>query len=260
MAINEPESRYRQLADLLREKINSGEYPRGTRMPSEPELAKRYNVGQATANRAMSILRAEGLVRAERGKGTIVHEIPPIPRESIRRYGRAERELGESRGAYDTEIRRLGYEPGVEMLELGMAAAPPRVAELLQVPQGGETVLIRKRKMLANNIATQIAVSYFPREIAEGTQLEQVDTGIGGSKSRLAELGFEQVNARESITVRRSTSEEQALLRLTEDQSVMEILHVARTEEGRAVEVTIHTMPTHQWVLNYEWVSDAPSK
>lgn len=260
MAINEPQSRYRQLADRMRDMIISGEFPRGSRMPSEPELAKRYGVSQVTANRAMGLLRAEGLVRVERGRGTIVHEIPPIPRESIRRYKRTEREDGESRGAYDTEIRRLGYEPRVEMLELGLTTAPARVAELLQVAQGGMNVLIRKRNMLADNIPTQLAVSYFPREIAEGTPLAQADTGVGGSKSRLTDLGFAQASIRESISVRRPTVEEQSVLRLTEDQSVIEMLHVGRTEEGRAVEVSIHTMPTHQWVLNYEWVPDSPGE
>ncbi len=50
-------------------------------MPSEPELAARYGVTRATVNRAMSILRAEGLVRPERGE-TPVNQLPVIRREA----------------------------------------------------------------------------------------------------------------------------------------------------------------------------------
>lgn len=253
MSINEPQSRFRQLADLLREKINSGEYPRGTRMPSEPDLAARYGVSQVTANRAMGILRSEGLVRVERGKGTVVHEIPPLRRAATSRYSRVERERGEARGAFAAEIKALGYNPRSDLVECGWAAAPARVAEALGLPQGEPNVLIRKRHMFANDIPVQLATSYIPRTIAEGTQLAEKDTGPGGSKSRLVELGYAQVRITESISVRRPTAEEQSFLRLTEDQSLIEILHVGWTADGQPVEVCVHSMPTHQWILDYEW-------
>jgi DNA-binding GntR family transcriptional regulator len=68
---------YLQLAAILREKINSGELARGTRLPSVLGLADEYGVAQVTVQKALALLKAEGLVVAYAGYGTFVSEEPP---------------------------------------------------------------------------------------------------------------------------------------------------------------------------------------
>jgi DNA-binding transcriptional MocR family regulator len=55
-------SRYKKLADALREQIISGSLPPGSRLPSADKLAWEHNVGRDTALKAMSLLRKEGLL------------------------------------------------------------------------------------------------------------------------------------------------------------------------------------------------------
>jgi len=54
-------------------------------LPSEDELAGRYGVSRRTGNRALGILRADGVIRVDRGLGTVVRKLPVIRREGILR-------------------------------------------------------------------------------------------------------------------------------------------------------------------------------
>jgi DNA-binding GntR family transcriptional regulator len=89
----------------------------------------------------------------------------------------------------------------------------------------GQQAIMRKRHMYANNVPVQLAPSYIPIDIAEGTAIEQSDSGPGGIVSRFADLGYAQVRITESVRVRRATDEEQTFLQLEEDKPVIEIVH-----------------------------------
>src|SRR2546423_6556078 len=105
MTIESPQGKHLQIAGILRREIQSGDYPAGSVMPSEPELGERFGVSRSVINRALALLRAEGLVRPQRGRGTTVNPIPVIHRAAIRRQQREVREAGEARGAFDSELR-----------------------------------------------------------------------------------------------------------------------------------------------------------
>lgn len=65
---------YAQLADILRSKINSGEYPPGKLIPSETYLQGEYDLARDTVRAALDVLREEGLVVTYSGRGTAVAE------------------------------------------------------------------------------------------------------------------------------------------------------------------------------------------
>jgi DNA-binding GntR family transcriptional regulator len=154
-------SQYRQLADLLRAAILRRDYPPGSTFPSEPELAERHGVSRPTINRALLVLRSEGLIRVERGRGTIVRSVPTIPRYATTRYARENREHDDARGAFDTEISRLGFEPRSDLVQVGRTRPPADVAPALALAPGDD-VLIRKRHMYAADTPVQLATSYVP--------------------------------------------------------------------------------------------------
>ena len=63
---------YRQLTDLLLSKIRAGEYPEGSRIPSEHQLARTYGIGRPTARQATDQLVLNGTLVRRRGAGTFV--------------------------------------------------------------------------------------------------------------------------------------------------------------------------------------------
>lgn len=65
---------YRQLAAILRGQIESGELAPGQQLPSVVTLAADYEISVPTARKAISLLKAEGLVVGVAGYGTFVAE------------------------------------------------------------------------------------------------------------------------------------------------------------------------------------------
>jgi DNA-binding GntR family transcriptional regulator len=67
---------YVQLAGLFRRRIESGEWPVGSRIPTLDALALEFGVARATIRQTTGLLRQEGLVARYRGRGTIVRRRP----------------------------------------------------------------------------------------------------------------------------------------------------------------------------------------
>jgi GntR family transcriptional regulator len=65
---------YRQLVDILRSRIESGDLAPGHAIPSETELEQRYGLARGTIRKAIGVLRDDGLIITVRGKGSYVAE------------------------------------------------------------------------------------------------------------------------------------------------------------------------------------------
>jgi DNA-binding GntR family transcriptional regulator len=63
---------YREIADTLAQRIASGEWPPGFRLPTTDEVAAEFSVSEATAYRALSLLVDRGLVVGRQGSGRYV--------------------------------------------------------------------------------------------------------------------------------------------------------------------------------------------
>jgi DNA-binding GntR family transcriptional regulator len=63
---------YKQIAAIIRARIESGEYPTGTRIPTESEMVETWEVARTTARRAIALLREEGLVTTVPQRGSYV--------------------------------------------------------------------------------------------------------------------------------------------------------------------------------------------
>lgn len=63
---------FEQLAVQLRERIASGEYAAGQKLPTINEIVSETGLSPMTIRRAVKILADEGLVRVVPGRGTFV--------------------------------------------------------------------------------------------------------------------------------------------------------------------------------------------
>lgn len=66
------EPAYLQLARILREMITSGQIPPRQPVPSIKTLTQQYGVAKGTAEKALRVLRTEGLVVTVPGRGVYV--------------------------------------------------------------------------------------------------------------------------------------------------------------------------------------------
>src|SRR6476469_5820346 len=68
----EPRRLYLQIADQIRSLIAAGEFPAGSRLPAERELAKRFGVSRPSLREALIALEVEGYVDVRPGSGIVV--------------------------------------------------------------------------------------------------------------------------------------------------------------------------------------------
>lgn len=67
---------YRRLYEILRKHILTGVYREGDLLPSENELCAAYGMTRPTVRHALDELVKEGLIKKQKGKGSIVHPMP----------------------------------------------------------------------------------------------------------------------------------------------------------------------------------------
>lgn len=143
-------------------------------------------MARMTARQAIQELRGEGRVVAEQGRGVFVREAFPVRRLASERFARRHREAGLA--AFSAEAAKSGFTPSVDQLEVSLALPPPAVRERLRLAEDA-AVVVRSRRYLADNRPVEIAVSYVPADIGNGTRIAEHDTGPGGIYARLEEMG-----------------------------------------------------------------------
>jgi len=111
--------RYRALAEMLKQQIVSGKYLADSRIPSEHQIAARFNVSRVTARQAIQVVEHEGLVRRIRGSGTYVNRLGPEnrPLAKLQRAALVRIDVPEAHGYYHKGIesaqRWLGERGGI---------------------------------------------------------------------------------------------------------------------------------------------------
>jgi GntR family transcriptional regulator len=243
---------FRQVAADLREKITSGRLVPGERLPSERDLVENYGVSRPTVRDAVNVLRSEGLVTSEHGRGVFVRPPASIHRLARSRLSREARER--DRGAFLADAAARGFTPSTSV-KVSFEEADDRVAGYLTVDVGTE-ITVRDRVLRADGLVVQLAVSRLPREFTRDTAIEQVDTGPGGTYARLEEAGHRLASFVEHVGARMPTPDEASQLQLAEGVPVVTVTRVAHREDGTPVEMNDMVLAADRYQLSYEWAAD----
>jgi GntR family transcriptional regulator len=143
--------KYRQLLQILRNHIFSGEWQAGSRLPTEEELARTYNLSRGTVRKAVAQLDAERLVRVEHGVGTFVR---PTPTHAIPfRF--------EDRGFW---LERTGSKLTYEVLANEVVPAPLDAAERLGLAPATDVVRIERLELLDGEVIAH-TLRYLPEAL-----------------------------------------------------------------------------------------------
>ena len=143
---------YRQIADELRAKIQSGQYTPGVCIPSEAEFMNTYGVGRITVRQAINLLAKEGRLITKQGKGTFVTG------------ERIEQELV-TLSSITEVLMAKGVEPTVKVLCSRITNAPAIVRKELKLKEDKD-VLEMKRLYLVHDSPLCIIHYYLPIQFA----------------------------------------------------------------------------------------------
>ncbi|EKE67702.1 MULTISPECIES: phosphonate metabolism transcriptional regulator PhnF [Roseobacteraceae] len=116
--------KWRRICDAIEQDIANGTLQPGDRLPTEPELAARYEAGRHSVRRAIAELAREGSVSVEQGRGTFVESGPML-----------EYAIG-TRTRLHRNLNSQGVEVTGELLGAEITAASERVARALGLLPG----------------------------------------------------------------------------------------------------------------------------
>ncbi len=238
--------KYRQIADDLRTKIESGELAAGSRLPTEFELMDQYDASRNTVRNAIQLLATRSLVETRPGQGTfVVEKINPFvttltgsPKTGL---GGGERDI------YIAEVEASGRTPTTSKPRVEVHEADAAVADALRVEAGAQ-VISRHQRRFIDGIPWSLQTSFYPMSLVEqgATALLKAADIREGTVAYLArEFGLKQTAYRDSIAVRAPNPDEIEFFRLPSDGrvSVFEIYRVAFDHDGNRFRLTVTVYP-----------------
>ena len=152
-----PRLRSVSVQDELKQRIDRGELPAGTRLPSEPELAAELQVSRATLREALRAMELEGLLRRRQGSGTFVAEHPRMANSLDVNYGVTD------------AIRAAGMTAGIAEGRHWVEPASAGEAALLEL-EPGQDVLVIERLRTAEGKPVVLSRDLFPSRLVEGRE------------------------------------------------------------------------------------------
>jgi len=82
---NSPMPIYYQLKEMIKEKIETGEYKPGDRLPTELELCQQYSISRTPVRQALSELHYQGVLFRKPGLGTFISDFTLPPSRDLMR-------------------------------------------------------------------------------------------------------------------------------------------------------------------------------
>jgi GntR family transcriptional regulator len=250
------EPMYRQIADDLRYKIESGEIPHGAQLPTETELMDEYNASRNTVRDAIKLLTAWWLVETRAGKGTYVAgEINPFVSTLT-----GEPDTGGT-DVYLAAVTAEGRVPVNSRPRVEIQHATGLVASALHV-EPGTSVVSRHQRCFIDGTPWSLQTSFYPMKLVEAgaTRLrDPADIEEGAVKYIAKVCDIKQAGYRDSIAVRPINEREAAFFKLPDDGPipVFEIFRVAFDGSGKRFRLTITVYPADRNRFAIE-VGDVP--
>ena len=250
-----PPAKYQQIADRLRDQIDSGALQPGERLPSEPDLVRQFDASRNTVRLALALLTNQGLVVTRQGLGTFVTE-PARPFTALLSKVHVQPQV-QSTSTVLPEVSRSDEEAETTRQIVEKSPASASVADKLEIA-AGDLVVVRRRRGTIGDIPWMMMASYFPLDIAEGTPLEQAGEIRAGSIKLLADLGYSQVGFVDEIGARMPTGREFAFFGLSTGTPVVVVNRTAYAED-RPIRMTRYVYRADRVRLTHE-VGSIPNR
>ncbi|MCE1183544.1 MAG: GntR family transcriptional regulator [Rhodocyclales bacterium] len=213
---------YRQIKEFLINSLKEGEWGPGDAIPSEGELASRFNVSQGTVRKAIDEMAAENLLVRRQGKGTFVatHDDP----RSFYRFLRLVPDGGRPTQAVSDPF----YCETVE--------STPEVAGVLGL-RAGEKVVLVKRLLRFNGEPVVFDQIYLLAELFQGLTLN----ALRGKERSLYSLfetdyGVRMIHAEEHLRAVAADAESAGLLGVAAGEPLLLVERTAYTYGNKPVE------------------------
>lgn len=212
---------YLQIASEIRREIAESVYQIGDQLPTEAELSIRFGVNRHTLRRAIEILRNEGVVRIDRGRGTFVASAPisyPIGK----------------RVRYNEALKAQGLKVSHQLIQATEILANSSLAKRLGI-EVGQAVVLLERLSLADDHPISIANSYLPSCRFPGL-VEHFQTYHSLSKLLQQEYHCDHIRRSTRISARTVQPRDAKLLELPLNAPILLTESINIDQQGQVIE------------------------
>lgn len=228
---------YSRFEELVRERIDSGEWPTGTGIPSERELSAEFGLSRATTRKALDRLVAEGLLRKEPRRGTFVAE-PKTVFEALTLRG------------FSAQALEAGASPASRLLRFERVLPPAQVSARLKI-SGTQLVYLIERLRTVDGVAVALHQSYVPINLAPALQQEDLETR-SLYEVLASRYGIGIGHARETLESSLATEYEAVVLGVSPGAPMLLLNIRLSTPDGRPLEVVKVTFRGDRVTLRQE--------
>lgn len=224
---------YQQIKALLVMALDAGEWKPGEAIPSEIELAARFQVSQGTVRKAVDELAAENLLLRRQGKGTFVatHLEPRVRFRFLR--------LAPNEGAPEPAQSKV--------LDCRRLRAAADVARALEIKSGDPVVAIR-RLLSFSNTPTVVDDIYLPGVIFKGLTADLLNDYSGPLYGLFeSEFGINMVRAEEKIRAVTAPDDVALALNVAPSIPLLCVERISYTYGNRPVELRIGHYVTNEY-------------
>jgi GntR family transcriptional regulator len=141
---------YIEIIEFLMQDIKSGQYPPGSRLPSEDQLAREFSVSRVTLREALRVLEDDGVIIRRHGSGTFVLEKKAVPVHII-----------SSIVSTSAIFKKAGLEDHFIKVGIKKIPADQRIAEKLQIFSGEKIWEVERVRTIEGKPAVY-SFDYFP--------------------------------------------------------------------------------------------------
>ena len=241
---NSPIPLYYQLRAAISERLESGQWKPGDRVPSESELGERFRVSRTTVRQALGDLTNQGLLTRIQGRGTFVA------------YPRIQQRLTQLTG-FTQDMHSRGKQPGAKVLQSGTAPAPKFVANALKISTD-ETVIILKRLRLADGEPMAVETSYLLHDLCREV-LTQDLAGRSLYEYLTRSLNIIPIQARQQLEAVVCPPVEARLLGIRKGSPVLKIHRTTLNQFGQPFEQVESYYRGDRYVFQVELFSELVS-
>ena len=156
---NLPIPRYFLIANMLRNRIISGTYPKGKLMSTEEQLSSELNVSRVTIRQSLKLLEEQGLIVRKQGVGTFVSDsvkLQPI--------------------TFNGHIEDIMYQQmSTKVCDIKIKKMPPskEKQEKLKLADGKKITKVERTRLLNGEIMSYVE-NFFPEKVAKFVKKEDV--------------------------------------------------------------------------------------
>lgn len=213
---------YIQLMDILKEKVQLGNWVPGDQIPGEQDLCELYGVSRTVVRQALRELEFEGVINRRKGKGTFI-SLPKISEGLVQKLT----------GFYQDMVER-GLKPGTKVLHQNVSPSNEKVARFLNIKPGDQVIDILRLRFI-NEEPIQLVTTYIPFEICPA--LASVDLTNRSLYEYLEkECGVFIAKGRRYIEAVLANETEAALLGIDRGTPLLMLDSISFSENGQPIE------------------------